>query len=58
VTPWAVCRREHDCHWFGTGSAPRCLRAGARVQLAFVDTKPVAGGPGTQLLAWLKCLAV
>jgi hypothetical protein len=58
VTPWAVCgRRGRDCRWFETDTPPRCMRVGARVQVGWVDTKPVDEAPGSQLLAWVKCLA-
>jgi len=53
---WARCSGgSQSCHWY-SGSAPRCLRAGRRVQVAWVETRPVGDAPGQQLLAWMKCL--
>jgi hypothetical protein len=53
---WARCSGDsQSCHWY-SGSAPRCLRAGRRVQVAWVETRPAGDAPGQQLLAWMKCL--
>jgi hypothetical protein len=43
-------------NWNEGGRRPRCLHTGARIQVATIDAKPVAGGGGPQFLVWLKCL--
>ncbi len=54
---WARCDAQGEgCDSYETDSAPRCLHGGARIRLAWVQTKPMADTPGQQLLAWMKCL--
>jgi hypothetical protein len=43
----------NNCHWF-EGMRPRCIRAGARVQVAWVNADN--GDFSEQKTLWLRCL--